>query len=138
MNKLLLGCLLFFLTACTGNKSKKSNATSNSRTEIKNNSEAALMTSDQLDRAAKIIAEYNDSAESHDGLKIYKTYCSICHGQKGDLMVNQAKDLTKSSISLENAVAQVYFGKGLMTPFKDILNEDQIISVSNYVETLRK
>jgi cytochrome c6 len=73
-----------------------------------------------------------------DAKKLYKLYCTSCHGLKGNLKINGAKDLTKSEIDLENAVAQVYYGKGLMTSFKPLLSEEEIVAVSKYTETLRK
>ena len=65
-------------------------------------------------------------------------YCAACHGFTGDLNVNGAKDLTTSKTTLVESVAQVYHGKGLMTPFKGLLKDEQIVSVSKYIETLRK
>ena len=79
-----------------------------------------------------------DDINSVDGKKIFKLHCSICHGFKGNMMVNGAKDLTKSSISIQEAVAQVYHGKGLMQPYKGILTDAEIIAVSNYTKTLKK
>lgn len=83
-----------------------------------------------LDNTAK------DDINKVDGKKLFKLNCSICHGLKGNMMVNGAKDLTKSAITLQEAVAQVYHGKGLMTPYKGILTDAEIIAVSNYTKTL--
>ena len=34
----------------------------------------------------------------------------------------------------EEEVAQVYFGKGLMTPFKGIMTDAEIVAVAKYIE----
>ena len=66
-------------------------------------------------------------------------FCAVCHGKTGDLNVNGAKDLTASKISLEESVAQVYHGRGLMTPFKGVLKDHEIVAVSKYIrKELRK
>lgn len=94
---------------------------------------------EQLDKAKSILASVNSAdVEAVDTKKLYKTYCAICHGMKGNAMVNGAKDLTKSVISKPEAVAQIYFGKGLMTPFKEILNDAQVVAMAEYSASLRK
>ena len=94
------------------------------------------MTVEQLAKAAELIEKYSDT--NLDGKKLYKSYCGLCHGTKGNLNLNDAKDLTKSTIGLEEAVAQVYYGKGMMTPFKEVLEEEQIVAVTKFVEVFRK
>ena len=57
----------------------------------------------------------------------------------GKMAINGAKDLTKVKTSLEENVAQIYYGKGLMTPFKGVLKDGEIVAVANYVRNvLRK
>ena len=57
----------------------------------------------------------------------------------GKMAINGAKDLTKVKTSLEENVAQIYHGKGLMTPFRGVLKDAEIVAVANYVRgTLRK
>lgn len=93
----------------------------------------------QIKKAKEILASVNkDDVDNIDAAKKFKLFCSTCHGFKGDMMVNGAKDLTVSKISLENAVAQVYHGKGLMTPYKGVLKDHEIVAVCKYIETLRK
>lgn len=94
---------------------------------------------EHLEKAKEIIAGVTDDAiGAVDAKKKYKQFCAACHGFKGDLKVNGAKDLTVSKISLVESVAQVYHGKGLMTPFKGILKDEEIVAVGKYIETLRK
>ena len=93
----------------------------------------------QLAKAKEIIASVTDkSMQAVKAKKIFKTNCASCHGFTGNLGVNGAKDLSKSTISLEEAVAQVFHGRGLMLPYKDVLSSVELVAVSKYAETLRK
>ncbi len=93
----------------------------------------------ELAKAKEIIAGVTEKAiAAVDAKKKFKMFCTTCHGITGDLNVNGAKDLTQSKISLEESVAQIYHGKGLMTPFKGILNDEEIVAVSKYIVKLRK
>jgi len=92
----------------------------------------------QLKKAKEMIASVSqEEIDAIDAKKKFKMLCSTCHGFKGDLNVNGAKDLSKSNISLAKSVARVYFGKGLMTPFKGVLTDAEIVAVSKYTESLR-
>lgn len=94
---------------------------------------------EQLAKAKEIIEGASEEAiAAVDAKKKFKMYCATCHGFTGNLNVNGAKDLTKSKIDLEGAVAQVYHGRGLMTPFKGIMEDAEIVAVAKYIETLRK
>lgn len=73
-----------------------------------------------------------------DGKKIYKNYCVTCHGLYGDMGASGAKNLTESTLSLEERVEIITNGKGVMTPFKDLLNEEKIKAVAEYSMTLKK
>ncbi len=68
----------------------------------------------------------------------YKTYCGLCHGQKGEMSINGAKILMDTNTSLAERVAQIYYGKGTMTPFKGTLKDEQIIAVAQYIDELKK
>ena len=72
------------------------------------------------------------------GEKVYRTYCIVCHGIDGKLELNGAKDLSISTIPVEERIAQITDGKGLMTPFKGILSEEQIKQVADYTFTLEE
>jgi len=101
--------------------------------------EPSSMSASQVSQAKSVIgAASDDKIAGIDAKKIFKAHCAICHGMTGNLGVNGAKDLTASVVSLEEAVAQVYFGKGLMTPFKGVITDEEIVAVSKYTETLRK
>ena len=78
------------------------------------------------------------ASSNRKGKLIYKQYCVICHGSDGKLGVSDATDLSTSTASLEDRIDQITNGKGLMTPYKDILSEEQIKSVAEYVEELHQ
>lgn len=98
------------------------------------------VTQEQLDKAADIIKSVSKSdIAGVNAKKVYKMRCASCHGFKGDMKVNGAKDLTKSKVSMEESVAQVYFGRGLMTPFKGLMKDEEIVAVAEYIrDKLRK
>jgi len=79
----------------------------------------------------------NDSKKNISGKDIFKKNCVICHGVDGTLGLNGAKDLTKSTLSIDEKILQVTNGKGLMTPFKNILTETEIKQVVDYVQTMK-
>jgi len=94
---------------------------------------------EHLEKAREIIASVEkDEVKAVDAKKKFKNLCAICHGTKGNMEINGAKNLSKSKVSLEESVAQVYHGKGLMTPFKGILSDTEIVAVSRYIEEFRK
>lgn len=73
-----------------------------------------------------------------DGEKIYKQYCTICHGVKGDMGASGAHDLTKSELTLAERIAVVTNGRKTMTPFKGTLSDAKIKAVAEYSITLKK
>lgn len=73
-----------------------------------------------------------------DGKKIYKANCVTCHGMDGTLGINGSKDLSKTELDLEERIALITNGKGVMTPFSNLLSEDKIKAVAEYTLTLKK
>ncbi len=73
-----------------------------------------------------------------DGKKIYKQYCVTCHGLYGDMGASGAFNLTTSVLSVEERVAVITNGRGAMTPFKSLLDEDEIGAVAEYTLELKK
>ncbi len=115
------------------------NKTSNLKA-IESNNQDPTMTKEQLDKAKAIIAKVTDKdMKNLKAGKLFKMHCALCHGFKGNMKINGAKDLTKSVLPLHEAVAQVYFGKGLMNPYKGVLEDAEIVAVCQYIEDkLRK
>ncbi len=104
--------------------------------EKKEEAQSEPVPPEQLKKAKEIVSSAD--ASDIDAKKLYRLHCTICHGAKGDMKINGAKDLSISKIGLEESVAQIYFGKGLMTPYNNLLSEDQILAVAKYSETLRR
>jgi len=150
--------IVFALCSCSGEKtpskksskpatslpdSKKKNDTSSSSTES-TNTESEIVEEDTYDpahlKAAKsLIANVSDAdLKEVDATKLFKINCSICHGTKGNMQVNGAKDLTKINSNQNQKVARIMFGKTLMTPYKDILSEAEIVALADHVASLKK
>ncbi len=72
-----------------------------------------------------------------DGKHIFQKNCVLCHGSDGSLEMNGAKDLSKSTITLDQRITQITNGKNLMTPFKGILSEKEIAAVAEYTMSLK-
>lgn len=88
--------------------------------------------------ASEVVPKTTETKPNPDlGKKIYKQYCALCHGKDGKLGVNGAGDLTASAISEEEVTTRIKKGKGLMTPFEEILSETQIKAVTKYVMEMR-
>jgi len=100
---------------------------------------SSSMADEQVKKAKEILSSVSKKeVEAINAKGVFKTNCASCHGFTGNLGINGAKDLTVSTISLTEAIAQVYHGKGLMTPYKDVLTEVELVAVARYTETLRK
>lgn len=72
------------------------------------------------------------------GKQIYLNSCQRCHGPNGNDGIGAAKDLTASMLSHEEKVTIISEGKGMMQKFKKELSKEEIESVANYVESLKK
>ena len=66
------------------------------------------------------------------GQQLFETHCKLCHGSDGKLELNGAKDLNLSQLTLEERMIMVSNGKNAMTPFKNILTEEEIQRVARY------
>jgi mono/diheme cytochrome c family protein len=84
------------------------------------------------------ILDQNNANVTANGEQIYKAACTVCHGVDGKLGINDAKDLTASSLSHADKVKIITEGKGLMTPFKGQLSDSEIEAVATYVDGLKK
>ena len=66
------------------------------------------------------------------GKETFAKLCVACHGSTGEMSLNGAKKFSESVLSLEERVLVITNGKGMMTPFKGILSEEEIKSVAGY------
>lgn len=124
---LIILLLAGIIMACGGNKEDAGSTSSTSSASKKEASASGNSSSDS-----------KQAATNRKGKLIYKQYCVICHGADGKLAISNATDLSTSVATLEDRIDQITNGKGLMTPYKDILSAEQISAVSEYVEELRQ
>ena len=120
-----IAILSLLIIACGGDQKSTSSSTPKSTPKSESKEASASSTA-----AA--------STSNRKGKLVYKQYCVICHGADGKLAVSGATDLSQSTISLEERITQITNGKGLMTPYKGILSEEQIASVAEYIGDLRE
>lgn len=90
---------------------------------------AACGAADPGDRAA--------TAVNDDGADLFNTYCATCHGRKGNMGINGAKDLTVSTLGREEMIAVVTNGRRLMMPYKSTLRPKEIEAVVDHALSLR-
>ncbi len=73
------------------------------------------------------------------GLLVYKNNgCVNCHGADGKLGGQGAKDLSVTQLSADAQKEIVRNGKATMQGYKDVLTEEQIDQVIQYVATLKQ
>jgi len=66
------------------------------------------------------------------GEKVFKKYCTACHGADGKMQMNGAKDLGLSVLNYADRVSIIKLGKGAMTGFEGILSEEEIAMAAKY------
>jgi mono/diheme cytochrome c family protein len=72
------------------------------------------------------------------GAQVYGQYCVSCHGKDGKLGLSGASNLMVSVLTKPEVKEVVTNGRRLMSPFKDVLKQDEIDAVADYVLTLRR
>ncbi len=129
--------ILFFSIACSNKDKNKTNNSSSNKTSVKKDAKKSASAA-QLNKAAQLIAGVSATdIAAVNAAAVFKKNCASCHGLKGDMALSGAKKLTESTASLVEKVAQIYHGKGLMIPYKNVLKDAEIIAVAKYVEQLR-
>ena len=88
------------------------------------------------DNKSKETTSSNTETPAIDGAKIYKQNCALCHGPDGKLGANGSKDLTISDFDLNERIAMITKGKGVMTAFENILTLPEIKAVAECSMTL--
>ena len=71
------------------------------------------------------------------GKAIYDSKCVNCHGSDGKSGLSGSKDLTLSVLTHEEKINTISAGKNAMKAYKDQLTVEQIVSVADYIETLK-
>lgn len=69
--------------------------------------------------------------------KLYDVKCALCHGYDGAQQFAGAKDLSQSELPKSEVVLRIAEGKGTMPPHKDVLSEEQIDALADFVMALR-
>lgn len=78
------------------------------------------------------------SGSNLNGKELFNASCISCHGADGKLGLMEASDLSISTMDLSAKIELIKNGKGAMTPFSEILTEEQIKAVAEYSESLKK
>lgn len=78
------------------------------------------------------------SGSNLNGQELFNASCISCHGADGKLGLMEASDLSISTMELTAKIEIIKNGKGAMTPFAEILTEEQIKAVAEYSESLKK
>lgn len=86
---------------------------------------------EQIDQRAAA-AQSASGVSTPDGMAIFRQYCVTCHGADGKLGLNGAKDLTVSTLTLEERINVVTNGRKVMTPFNEVLSPEEIKAVAEY------
>ena len=71
------------------------------------------------------------------GKEIYLAECKKCHGKDGKKGLFKSPDLTQSKLNLEERIAWIKKGKGVMPAYKDQLSESDIEAVAAYLDELK-
>ncbi|MBV6439485.1 MAG: hypothetical protein EPGJADBJ_01126 [Saprospiraceae bacterium] len=90
---------------------------------------------DQINRPAAT-AQSSPAPATPDGRAIFRKYCVTCHGADGKLGLNGAKDLTVSTLALEERINVITYGRKVMTPFNEVLTPEEIKAVAEYTRQL--
>jgi len=77
-----------------------------------------------------------DGMDKSPGEQLFNMNCTLCHGRDGKLGLNNAKDLTISTLTRAEMISMVHQGKGAMMPYKDVLTAKEIDAVVDHVRTL--
>ena len=67
----------------------------------------------------------------------YTLKCSVCHGEDGAPVLASAPDLRISTLTVEERVAIIAYGKGTMPPHRGMLDMPTIRGIAVYIEKFR-
>ena len=67
----------------------------------------------------------------------YTMKCSVCHGEDGAPVLASAPDLRTSTLSVDERVAIIAYGKGTMPPHRGMLDMPTIRGIAVYIEKFR-
>ena len=79
----------------------------------------------------------NSDGSEHPGKEVYDNFCVVCHGDDGKLKLSGAFDLSISDMTMDQRILLLNNGGQIMPPFAEVLSEQQITDVADYIENLR-
>jgi len=91
----------------------------------------------QEQKGKSILKQYAESAKTVDGKTLFTIHCVSCHGADGKLTI-EGKVLAKTKYKRPQMITQMYYGKGLMSSFKGVISEQEMVAISKYVIGLIK
>jgi len=90
----------------------------------------------------------NNASAAKSGKKLFNTYCVVCHGPKGKGDGVAGASLTPRPTNLTTAEVQsqtdgaIYWkmmeGRAPMASYKDLISEENVWELINYLRTLKK
>jgi len=72
-----------------------------------------------------------------DASRHYIMKCAMCHGDNGEPVLVTAPDLRTSTMTVEERVAIIAYGKGTMPPHRDMLDMPTIRGIAVHIGTFR-
>ena len=87
--------------------------------------------------SASVAGSASTDQSAFDVSALYAQRCATCHGMEGNMSMGGAKKLTESVSTKEEISAQIRYGKGTMPPFGEMLTNEQITALAEYVLTFR-
>jgi mono/diheme cytochrome c family protein len=78
------------------------------------------------------------NSDGNPGKEVYRTYCVACHGADGKLKLNEALDLSRSKMTLEERIDNISKGGSMMPAFAEVISEEQIQAVAVYLDELKE
>jgi mono/diheme cytochrome c family protein len=90
----------------------------------------------------------NNASAAKSGKKLFNTYCVVCHGPKGKGDGVAGASLTPRPTNLSTAEVQsqtdgaihwkMMEGRAPMASYKDLISEENVWQLINYLRTLKK
>jgi mono/diheme cytochrome c family protein len=87
---------------------------------------------------APVINEEMNQTALANAKQIYVKQCETCHGFDGKKGLNNATDLTTSTLSLEERKNVILNGRGLMPAFKGQISEQEAEEIAAFTQMLAK
>ena len=75
----------------------------------------------------------SDAKFQSEMAQVYRFKCSICHGKEGVSVIRTAPNLTETTMSKDEVVAIIKYGKNTMPPQKDVLDAKTINGLAEYI-----